>query len=168
MNSTSSASYTPRMAVTARPAGNAPVIFLDIDGVLVTFDSMRAKPTFPQPFDPRAVNALKRIIRLTKAKIVVSSSWRLLHPKFVDLPRYFAHQSLPRPVGMTPDVRTAEEPARGIEIQTWIDRTRFKGPFVILDDSSDMAHLMNRLVLTDGLIGLTNQDATRAIEILRG
>ncbi len=53
------------------------------------------------------------------------------------------------------------------EIQRWLDTAHTAvGGFVILDDSSDMAHLGDMLVQTDSNAGLTMRDAQLAIEKL--
>ena len=67
------------------------ILFLDIDGVLNTFDNMYATSTLCQfdktkyksrdnsmnaAFDERAVRWLTYIIEKTNAKIVLSSTWR--------------------------------------------------------------------------------------------
>ena len=59
---------------------------------------------------------------------------------------------------------------RGLEIQKWLDDNP-QGEnvvFVILDDDSDMEHLMDRLVQTDHEFGLTQEDAGKAILMLKG
>ncbi len=62
-----------------------------------------------------------------------------------------------------------EDHARGHEIQAWIDgETQSVDAFVIFDDCDDMAHLRDRLVLTDIDTGLTAADVERAVALLRG
>ena len=55
---------------------------------------------------------------------------------------------------------------RGIEIQTWLDENPGVEKFIILDDDSDMVHLMPHLLQTDGEFGLTNEIADKAIKRL--
>lgn len=57
------------------------VIFLDIDGVLCTPLSVRLNWLFRRPmerpfFDPIALGLLRRLVRRTGARVVLSSSWR--------------------------------------------------------------------------------------------
>jgi hypothetical protein len=77
-------------------------------------------------------------------------------------------------VGMTPDLchqkgshLIVEAKERGHEIQAWLDTQNSNvESFVILDDDSDMAHLLSKLVQTKFEFGLTERDATRAITLL--
>ena len=58
---------------------------------------------------------------------------------------------------------------RGIEIQNWIDNNwnnEIYNNFVILDDDSDMEHLMNHLVKTNNNLGLQDSDVEKAKIIL--
>jgi Swiss Army Knife RNA repair-like protein len=50
-------------------------LFVDIDGVLVTLGSMRAKD-IEYKADLKCIRQLNRIIKATDAKIVISSTWR--------------------------------------------------------------------------------------------
>ena len=65
------------------------VIFLDIDGVLNTPASIKLAPIFVEgaptwygrhlhAFDKNCISALNKITDATKAKIVISSTWRLM------------------------------------------------------------------------------------------
>jgi hypothetical protein len=51
------------------------IIFLDIDGVL-NCDNTRNPRKFPYVIDPRLLARLKRLLKATRAKVVLSSSWR--------------------------------------------------------------------------------------------
>ena len=51
------------------------IIFLDFDGVLVPYDSMKDRDYFGVKFDNQCVESLRYIISKTKAPIVVISSW---------------------------------------------------------------------------------------------
>ena len=53
------------------------------------------------------------------------------------------------------------------EIQSWIDDHEVES-FVILDDSSDMAHLMPKLVHTSMETGLTEDHVEQALSLLAG
>lgn len=66
-------------------------------------------------------------------------------------------------IGLTGEIR---EGIRGAEIAAWLAEQADVESFVILDDDSDMGHLAHRLVETDCVIGLTQEDADRAIAIL--
>lgn len=152
------------------------IVFLDFDGVLNNFgdgfdDRVAGSSTLAREhLDPTNVGNLNDLIARTGAKVVVSSSWRILDP-IEELIRILRHHGFNgEAIGVTPRLhRTPEgEPRyRGHEIQAWIDDQEEKPlSFVILDDSSDMAHLMERLVKTNNQLGLTPADVERAIEIL--
>jgi hypothetical protein len=55
---------------------------------------------------------------------------------------------------------------RGLEIQDWLDNHPGVTDFVILDDSSDMAHLMPKLIQTDDATGLTQAHVAPALRLL--
>jgi hypothetical protein len=51
------------------------VIFLDIDGVLNTSKNRNPRK-LPYVVERRLVNRLKRVLAKTRAKVVISSTWR--------------------------------------------------------------------------------------------
>ena len=119
--------------------------------------------------------ALNHILERTGASIVVTSVWRydgLMKVK----ERLAAWGVLPgRVIGITPVLCRTEKGwsqglRRGDEIQRWMDDYQRETieAFVILDDDSDMKHLLPYLVLTNTEQGLTMEDAQRAIEMLEG
>lgn len=152
------------------------VIFLDIDGVLVTLESFTVYKVSGShaPAHPDCVKALNRILRETGARIVVSSAWRAprrlgwLRSKFAE---WGIHAAKSRTIGMTPHlpryngvVWLGKE--RGDEIQAWLDAHPEVESFVILDDDADMKHLMPRLVQSTFEKGLTISHAEQAIAML--
>jgi hypothetical protein len=159
------------------------VIFLDIDGVLNSEEYARRlhqeNPNVglwdEHGLDPQACALLDRLVEATDAYIVLSSTWRILHPlgemKLMLKKRGFKNWS--RLIDRTPQLNTI----RGKEIQAWLDRLgearRLSQEieeiesFVILDDSDDMGDLKDNLVLTDPIHGLTEDDVKKAIVTLR-
>ncbi len=155
---------------TTKPA--RPVVFLDIDGVLVVkaFAHVRA-PQRRLPGDPRApmvevllsdaVTALNRLCTEAGAAIVVSSFRRTDDGLRDEL----------RAAGVTApfhaDWRTDfHGPRREDEIRRWLFRHGYP-PFVILDDwPDDLAHISN-VVLTDFRTGLRDADRVRAAAVLQ-
>ena len=149
------------------------VLFLDIDGVLNNKDITRyhkGRPgeyaygvfTGEDYFDPRCVQNLNTIIKETGAKIVISSSWRLLFD-METLTDFFVSQKIEGEIiGYTN--RFSGE--RGHEIQEWLDRHEEVEKFVILDDNTDMAHLTDYLVKTTWESGLEEHHVKEAIRIL--
>lgn len=146
------------------------LIFLDIDGVLnipkyqiyrvETGLCNRGQET-QEVFCPDAMMYLRKLIEETDAKIVISSSWRILRKdgdfgsKFKDINKLnkYGHLSswatilknfltfkIPESViiGVTPVIGTANR-KRGDEIRQYIQE--YEGTirsFIIIDDSSDM------------------------------
>lgn len=144
------------------------ILFLDIDGVLVN----RASYSLPGSGSasrsiahPDCVKALNRILTETGAFIVISSVWR--RDGVMGMREHLNRWNVTprRIIGCTP---FSGDRVRGDEIQAWLDSYRREviESFVILDDDSDMKHLMHRLVKTDGIVGLTEADADRAIALL--
>jgi len=85
--------------------------------------------------------------------IVVSSTWRLSGLKRCrkTLKRNMIDPK--RVIDVTP--RTVKG-IRGIEIQIWLDGTDYDvTDFAIIDDDRDMAHLMDKLINTNGNVGFT-------------
>ncbi len=131
------------------------VIFLDIDGVLNNYDTLGP---LGLGWEPSLVKILKRIVKETEAKIVLSSAWRILKNNC----RIITDDMKIGFIDKTPqDFKT-----RGSEIQGWLDNNPRVDRFVILDDASDMEHLMPHLLQTDGEFGLTDEIADEAIKRL--
>jgi hypothetical protein len=136
------------------------VLFLDVDGVLNRWGS-------GQPFDEELVDELSRVVRISGAAVCVSSTWRKLEAHRERLLGVLTRIGAPV-VGWTPDLGSAGEDGnlyieRGDEIQAWLDGHPEVSEFVILDDNDDMAHLLHRLVLTDGYTGLTRDKGDEVI-----
>ena len=130
------------------------IIFLDIDGVLNNYDTLGKGLRW----EPSLVKILNRIIQETKAEIVLSSTWR----KIKSLRNIIKNDMKIKYIGKIPSLYKK----RGIEIQAWLDNNPDVEKFIILDDDSDMVHLMSHLLQTDGKYGLTIEIADKAIEIL--
>lgn len=130
------------------------IIFLDIDGVLNNYHTLSEGLNW----EPDLVKILKRIIKETGAKVVLSSTWRKIK-SYRDI---IQNDMWIKYIGKTPILWKK----RGIEIQEWLDENPGVERFVILDDDSDMVHLMEHLLQTDGEFGLTNEIANEAIKRL--
>lgn len=144
------------------------LIFLDIDGVMNSLQSMQDNKHLGIHRDIPTVdhvNHLNYIIASTDARIVISSSWRVIHSSSsIDL--ILCLQGFKYP-GYVISSTITHKYHRGDEIQDWLDMASNKiQRFVILDDCNDMLHLKQFLVQTDSNIGLTKQDADKAIKIL--
>ena len=128
-----------------------PVVFLDFDGVVETIYWEKDKDgswSFnvhksgrEELNNKQAIGWLNELYSKIPYDIVVSSTWR---------------------IGMTPILHQQ----RGLEIQKWIDDNNFKGKFVIIDDDSDMCHLLPLLVRCDCQLGFTIYDYQKALRLL--
>lgn len=134
------------------------LIFLDFDGVLNSRKWMEGfhqkvreynKPEstiLVEPedaLDPTPVELINQLVEKSGAKVIISSSWRILHG-LESLNKILKNAGAKfEAIDTTP--RTYEE--RGIEIQQYLDYLKSKGDevesFVIIDDDSDMAHFLN-------------------------
>ena len=140
------------------------IIFLDIDGVLVSYKSARQFGHY-RTFLPSSVNALNHILESTGAQIVISSAWGIQHG-FDELKAIFNQQGIDSSKIIDTTPRTMSR-LRGDEIGSWL-RT-FEDTiesFVIIDDDSDMADYSNRLIKTTFEDGLTMAHADVAIKML--
>lgn len=166
------------------------IIFLDIDGVLATPECFKNDGSNEWGLVERIQNIFGRIIDETGAEIVLTSSWRfstlektkqymksegfLFNDKLIGV-TIRAYQWLERGTGIHLSI------PRGVEIKQWIDthihsdngkNWEYKKVgkdfnYVILDDSSDMLlQHKDNFVHTTSNIGLTEEDAELAINIL--
>jgi hypothetical protein len=156
---------------------NGKVIFLDIDGVMNSAALKRAKQgdVFDdQPCDPH-VSALNKIIELTGADIVLSSTWRTeMHT--MGWNRYFSAIGIKGWVrGKTPKLGTL----RGTEVACWLleqqsryqhyhNKDDFVSEWVVLDDDGDGEHqsVLDRWYIIDTHKGLQEKDIQPIIDIL--
>lgn len=147
------------------------ILFLDIDGVL---NSVKFFNTLPHGFtttrsdeilDPEAIERVNKIINETGAKIVVSSSWRI-GLSLVELQILLKDHGITGDIiGMTPSL-SFKGRRRGHEIQAWLNNHLEVIDFIILDDDSDMVHLMPALVKTSYQEGLLDVHVELAIKML--
>ncbi len=144
------------------------LIFLDIDGVLnstrwlitASKDGTLAIPS-REHIDPAAVGVLNQIVKHTRAKVVISSTWRKIHTleqMRAILKKYDFEGEV---IDVTPDFfalrhqRSGKPYVRGDEIHSWLEQNECLGvPFVILDDDQDMGILRRHLIRTTGEDGL--------------
>ncbi len=154
------------------------IIFLDLDGVFVTrkhnnFMLSQTRPNlsdnFGMLFDPDCVANFSALIAITKADIVISSSWRVYGglQKMQDLWKF---RNLPgNVIDITPDLDRTDlvnPHCRGKEIGHWMNIHR-PDRFVIIDDDSDMLDSqMANLVHTNFDFGFTKFSLQKAIKIL--
>jgi len=139
------------------------ILFLDIDGVLNSRGSLAY--WFYEQMAGRVANAHDRwcpiltnnyrhlLSELPADVKVVLSSTRRSGRDLTEIQQLFLDRDVcaDRVIGKTPDSSSA---IRGLEIQAWLDLHPEVTDFVILDDDSDMAHLLPHLIKTDFRDGL--------------
>jgi len=156
---------------TSTHAGSPPgspscsVLFLDVDGVLNRCGKSA------QALETDKVKMLERIVAEANPIIVVSSTWRIFDRGMNRLHLIFAEMGA-RFGGVTPYHNDKTEggiyiaKSRGNEIQEWMNDNGTPSSFVILDDDSDMGHLLPHLVKTESYVGLTPEITQRVIDAL--
>jgi len=148
------------------------IIFLDIDGVL---NNRHTRVTTSDGWcfvDDHLVAKLKRLVDLSGAQIVLSSTWREgWHQEdeskndisFIELRDKF------REFGIEIFDRTGEmRQYRWQSIKEYLERPREEPieHFVIIDDWDDMGEYSNHLVWTNPSLGLIEKDIQDALKIL--
>jgi hypothetical protein len=150
-----------------KPEERAPdlkVIFLDIDGVLVTYgdDAVYYNGT-DMAFHRPCVECLNMLIAETGCKIVISSAWRLSQK--LSLPVIFREEGvIGEIIGVTPSLGN-----RGQEIATWLNAAAGRvTSFVIIDDADrGISPLFpDRFVKTRGRTGFDPKGLANACRIL--
>lgn len=146
------------------------IIFLDFDGPIIPEQSHTTHRPMAKKAWPDCVAALNRITDTTGAKIVVSSSWR--SDGLTKLRKLLKDWGVTGTVvGVTPFLFTKAESiwgtaTRGSEIADYLKHQKDVEAFVIIDDDNDMDDFEPFLIQTPFDIGLTEEDADRAIDML--
>ncbi|NEW06863.1 hypothetical protein GK047_12690 [Paenibacillus sp. SYP-B3998] len=141
------------------------LIFLDIDGVMVTSRHfVQSNRYFGHEFDPECIKNLKAILDITSANIVVSSSWREGRT-LKQLQSIFEINGINKVIGMIPIIDGA---IRGREVKEYLNNTKELGmdisAFVIIDDEEEMGELETYLIETEFNTGITDEIKNRVIE----
>lgn len=162
------------------------IVFLDLDHVLTNtdLDDSSFLSLDPSRYHLSSINMkwLDKILEQTGAKIVITSNWRKFSPPNTAwLHRGKLYQSILEPfralykehiIGTIPPERhTTKRDCLELwfEDNTWFSKTR--GKYVILEDDfregyQDSFVFAKHLILTDYHVGLTEQDADKAIHML--
>ena len=142
-------------------------------------DRTTPKDKYGYAFDPRSVANLKKIVDETGADIVISSSWKSFG--LSELEDMWQDRGLPgKLIGITPNSVSDEMllnadldhmeifSIRGMEIKEWLDKHGKKvSHYVIIDDMDNfLPEQKSHFVLTDPEVGITDEDADKAIKIL--
>ena len=151
------------------------IIFLDMDGVLVTMDSIhkahadKQRPGTAAQVDQRCAAVFNEIIRRTGAKVVVSSSWRVLHQSAEAMQAVLDTAGIKCEVIDITSLDEFRNACRGRQILHWLESNQYEGNYVILDDDSDMLEVqIPYFVQTDPINGLTEDDIPKIERILIG
>jgi hypothetical protein len=135
------------------------VIFLDMDGVLNSADYLarwrkgeqrkkqirNKEDRWVEMIDKKAVKLLNEVIEATDAKVVISSTWRILNS--ADMMQSYLNKKgfKGEVIGQTPRMPFDQ---RGDEIKRWLDTHKNIESFVIFDDDSDMDAVKERFIHT--------------------
>ena len=150
------------------------VIFLDIDGVLNSIDWWNSERNHgniggeASDMDPLCIERINRLSKETNSKIVISSSWR--HDPFYK--RTMNIYGIKNVIGRTPVTSYVGNGAdhnfvRGEEIKMFLELHPEIENYVIFDDENDMLDdQQSHFIHTDDEVGLTDEDAEKAKEIL--
>jgi len=161
-------------------------VFLDIDGVLNDIELHRMMEWGGKKWGwdwvrPLLVKKLNTIIERTGALVVVSSSWRQKWTKqelqtILDEQGFVGEVASVTPVLEDPRFYAERGPVfpdRSDEVLEWIGLCKHASPgidirYVVLDDRGEFFQNTPgiNIVLTDGDVGLTDEDVERAVEIL--
>ena len=145
------------------------VIMLDIDGVLndinTTTKHRGADGRLYDGVDAEKIVILKRIIDITGAMIVLSSSWRN-HPESCEyLYKELGEELTSKIIDHTPYFRQMQ---RADEIESWLSKHLDVTKFVVLDDCDDDLERFGRsFVETKMSYGLTEELAAKCIDLLQ-
>ena len=167
-------------------------IFLDIDGVLNSSNSLEYNPsinyslihngidgsTFYEynyelsKLDSKPIQLINSLVEQTKSEIIISSDWRLGY-SVGQLINFFARRAATFKLhGMTPRIVGGNRPE---EIEEYLDpfkdKRHFNLKYVILDDDRKYfrkSKCKDNFIHIDKNIGLTQKDIDKAIEILNG
>lgn len=158
------------------------IIFLDFDGVLLCDPSARAQADAglthnnylsTVEFDPEPVANLNRILGVSGAEIVLSTSWA--SHSISDISRCLLRNGIDPSLIYTyddPSARTYMTPrrlnsARDSEIGRWLDRHPHVTNWVAIDDLPSVKNLGPRGLQTDPVVGLDSQTAAEALRWLQ-
>lgn len=139
------------------------IIFLDIDGVLNSFEYRKrmGRKYYTEIIDRSKMPLLKRIVDATDAKIVLSTSWRKFwnegEKQLDSIGEYINTVFMEFGLSVYSKIPVIENVGRGEEILAWLDGKRYIDGYVILDDKNCTwpgplrAHFIQTDINSDGL-----------------
>ena len=143
------------------------IIFLDIDGVLNSVDSMISFQSCNEyALDKVSIGLLKSLCAITGAEIVVSSTWRMGRDKKDFMEIFSLHDWLDFPyIGRTRVLDTYQY-NRGNEIQDWLNANIDQVDYIIIDDDSDMLpEQLERFVHVSSVNGFRSKHYCQALRL---
>jgi hypothetical protein len=150
------------------------VLFLDIDGVLnsskfihenqekiINMTSLLSRGT--AEIDPICLTRIRKVVETTGCQIVISSSWRILHPldEIKDMLKELGWEA--PIIDITPRKRSG---IRGDEVKAWLNDHLEVKQFACVDDDSDF-HPDQNLVQTSWENGILDSHVEMLINILK-
>lgn len=160
------------------------VVFLDIDGVVNTFQFYKEPPiNIPKEklkfidgyyvdicsesdlrvSNTQAMILLDRLCHKYNLKIVISSTWRFQYNKCCKALYNSGLEEDIEIIGHTPHLGTE----RGYEIQSYLQLHPEITNYIILDDDADMLpNQINHLILTNNYIGFNFNDYIKAEQMM--
>ena len=139
------------------------ILFLDFDGVINPISFHHSSSGFSKA---ACANVQSILVKDPNVRIVVSSAWRrnglevvrkILQENGID------HTKV---IDLTEESGGFDPGNRDQQIKNWLKNHPEIKDFAILDDSAILKDFESHYVKTNGYVGLTHQDAERALEIL--
>jgi len=142
------------------------ILFLDVDGVLNGAHTKEREPGGCIGVTQDRCERLRRVLRETKARVVVSSTWRKHAKSMVYLWNELGPDARKAYLGSTPLLGGT----RGEEIAMWLRLNEHWGVkrFAIVDDDTDMDPVSDYLVKTETYVGIADEHADKLIVMLNG
>lgn len=136
------------------------VLFLDIDGVMTSDKTFQDKGKL-YAFSSECVDALNKILKSNKVKIILTSSWRSVFDVESQCRIFRENGVCQFPAGQTDEIKYAE---RGAEIRKYLDCHKVDN-FIILDDMM-IEGFDTHFIHINPATGLTDRDIEIANKIL--
>lgn len=142
------------------------IVFLDIDGVLNCKTDFNKRVSCGKCLGMDKVDRLRTLLKLTGAKVVLSSTWRRYEDHCKYLRRHGVNFIDSTPLSVK-ESWGGNYVRRGMEIDVWLKQHPEVHRYVILDDDSDMLkHQAKFFVQTSWETGLQDDHIEVAAKIL--
>lgn len=145
-------------------------ILLDIDGVMVPANNWKTPELrsdgFPD-FSKRAVHSLNKILSSTNASLLLTTSHKFKY-SLDTWKRIFKDRGINAQISTL--INSSNFKTRKDEVLDWLQKHQSEENFVIIDDDKSLNDLPKEykhwVILTSPLIGLNEENANQAIEVL--